>query len=299
MIVIATVSTKGGVGKTTLTANLGALLADLGMRVLLFDADVQPSLSRFFGVKQRGAAGLTAAMKQGAVTPDCITTLTVPPPGLQRKYPGLNPAGKLDLVASDAPEGTLQDWLQPRLDRAVRIKMALRTPVLNDAYDVVLIDTQGAVGHLQDAAVLAADMLITPVSPDVLTAREFSSGTLELLDRLEAGANLGFTVPPMKAVLYRTENTSDSRAMATLIREQFLAFRGRVTVLTTSVPSSTVYKRAATAQVPVHWMDPSKAGDTMHRLVWELIPSLDGVRTSDIESPSDDNVESALHEAED
>ncbi len=50
---LAIVSTKGGVGKTTLTANLGALLADVGQRVLLVDADIQPTLSSYAG---RGAA---------------------------------------------------------------------------------------------------------------------------------------------------------------------------------------------------------------------------------------------------
>lgn len=47
-ICITITSTKGGVGKTTLTANLGAYLADLGQTVLLVDADPQPALSSFF-----------------------------------------------------------------------------------------------------------------------------------------------------------------------------------------------------------------------------------------------------------
>ena len=46
--VISIVSTKGGVGKTTLTANIAALLADFGFRVLMIDADVQPSLSKYY-----------------------------------------------------------------------------------------------------------------------------------------------------------------------------------------------------------------------------------------------------------
>ena len=38
--VIAVVSGKGGVGKTTAVANIGAALASLGKRVLLIDADM-------------------------------------------------------------------------------------------------------------------------------------------------------------------------------------------------------------------------------------------------------------------
>ena len=45
---IAICATKGGVGKTTLTANLGAIIASRGHRVLLVDADPQPSLSSFY-----------------------------------------------------------------------------------------------------------------------------------------------------------------------------------------------------------------------------------------------------------
>ena len=48
MITLTIVATKGGVGKTTIAANLGGLLADLGYRVLLIDADIQPALSRHY-----------------------------------------------------------------------------------------------------------------------------------------------------------------------------------------------------------------------------------------------------------
>jgi len=58
MATVTVCSTKGGVGKTTLTANLGGLLADLGARVLLVDADVQPTLSSYFPVERRSPAGL-------------------------------------------------------------------------------------------------------------------------------------------------------------------------------------------------------------------------------------------------
>ncbi len=47
MIVLA--NHKGGVTKTTSTANLGAMLAERGLRVLLIDCDPQANLSEAFG----------------------------------------------------------------------------------------------------------------------------------------------------------------------------------------------------------------------------------------------------------
>ena len=40
MQVVSIISTKGGVGKTTTAANLGGLVSDAGLRVLLLDLDV-------------------------------------------------------------------------------------------------------------------------------------------------------------------------------------------------------------------------------------------------------------------
>ncbi len=44
MKIAALLSTKGGPGKTTVTASLGAFCADSGLRTLLIDLDNQPSL---------------------------------------------------------------------------------------------------------------------------------------------------------------------------------------------------------------------------------------------------------------
>ncbi len=63
---ITITSTKGGVGKTTLTAHRGAYLADLGQTVLLVDADPQPTLSSYFPLRERAPWGLTRLMVEAA-----------------------------------------------------------------------------------------------------------------------------------------------------------------------------------------------------------------------------------------
>ena len=269
MIKFTITSTKGGVGKTTLTANLGALLADMGLRVLLIDADVQPSLSKYFPlVKRTPVAGLTEVIVRGQVTASCITATV---------YPNLH------IVVSDDPEGHLPNWLLNRIDRGFRLRFALQSPAVAEHYDCVLIDTQGAIGPLQDAALMAADILVSPITPEILSAREFKDGTMELLERLEPGSALGATLGPVKAVIYRQDRTVDARLIASGIREDFARFKGRVSVLDTVVPHAKAYKEAATLRVPVHRHERRHAGvmpsasAVMHQLVWELIPSLRGV----------------------
>lgn len=269
MIKFTVTSTKGGVGKTTLTANLGALLADMGLRVLLIDADVQPSLSKYFPLAtQKPIAGLTEVIVRGEVTSACITATMYQ---------------NLDIVVSDDPEGNLPHWLLNRIDRGFRLRFALQSPAVVDAYDCVLIDTQGAVGPLQDAAVLAADILISPITPEILSAREFKDGTMELLERLEPGGALGASLGPMKAVIYRQDRTADARVIASGIREDFIKLKGRVSVLDTVVPHAKAYKEAATLRLPVHRHERKRDGvmpsacAVMHQLAWELIPSLQGV----------------------
>ncbi len=52
-MIVAVTNQKGGVGKTTTTANLGVLLARAGRRVLLVDADPQSALTRQMGIAER------------------------------------------------------------------------------------------------------------------------------------------------------------------------------------------------------------------------------------------------------
>lgn len=274
MVILSVVGTKGGIGKTTLTANLSALAADMGLRVLMVDADIQASLSKYYPLGREPQDGLTSVILSGRVTERAIT-----PTAWER----------LDIIVCDAPrrkfagiETTdLEQYIQSRIDAPMILRKALRSPIVEDNYDLVFIDTPGAQGPLLYTAALAANWLISPIMPETPSAREFRTGTIELLQKLEEAQALGISPGPLKAVINRVGRTNDARQITQEIRKSYLEMKGLVTVAETMIPASVAYNEAATAQLPVHRLKRRESGitpsETMHQLIWELLPNLSGV----------------------
>ena len=74
-MIVAISNQKGGVGKTTTTANLGVLLALDGRRVLLVDADPQFALTRQLGIEERSlGVNLVDVLAGRAGAEDAIVT---------------------------------------------------------------------------------------------------------------------------------------------------------------------------------------------------------------------------------
>src|SRR5262245_37854927 len=65
---IALINQKGGVGKTTVTVNLGAALARAGKRVVLVDLDPQANLTLYLGVELASGAPSTYRVLTGEVS---------------------------------------------------------------------------------------------------------------------------------------------------------------------------------------------------------------------------------------
>ena len=270
MYTIGIVSTKGGVGKTTLAANLGAILADFGLRVLLIDTDPQASLSKYFELKTEAELGLVEMIRDGELSSIKVSETILP---------------NLSIVLSNDKTGEIQQTLPQKIDRSARIKWALNNQYVADNFDVAIIDTQGATGPLQEATAFACHDLLSPISPDILSAREFQDGTTEMLNRLESGRAIGLVPGNMKALIYKMDQTKNAKAISAEINQSYMDFKGRVHMLNSVIRSAKAYTESATKRIPAHCHEVTSASKsdsaylTMHHLVWELFPNFAGVYT--------------------
>lgn len=185
MKVVAIASYKGGVGKTTLTANIGAAIASLGRRVLLIDLDPQANLTLNFyradtwhtelADQRRTVKAWFESWRPEAIPPPLAGYVTTPPVVAAAIAAR---GGTLDLLASHLALGDIEMDLVARLGGAQahrstrhyfdvyqRLATGLASFSPND-YDLVLIDCPSNFGVITRAAVAACDHLLVPSRPD-------------------------------------------------------------------------------------------------------------------------------------
>lgn len=265
MLVVSLISTKGGVGKTTTAANLGGFAADAGLRVLLLDLDVQPTLSSYFAVPVRADAGAYELLAFNETLASRLISRTA--------------IAGLDLILSNDDRGQLSSLLLHAADGRLRLRHLLGA--FRPHYDLMLIDTQGARSVLLETALLASDLALSPVTPELLSAREFRRGTLRLLEDVAPYRHLGITPPPLHLLINRMPAISrNARLIRQTLRDLFAA-RSDMRVLNTCIPALEAYPRASTMALPAHRVErrapagrvaPSALA-TMHGVSDELFPA--------------------------
>tara|TARA_R110001599_G_scaffold192503_1_gene387931 strand:+ start:51501 stop:52352 length:852 start_codon:yes stop_codon:yes gene_type:complete len=265
MQVVSIISTKGGVGKTTTAANLGGIAADAGLRVLLLDLDVQPTLSSYFSLRSHAPGGIYELLAFNEQDRSHLVSHTA--------------IDGLDLVLSNDDKGQLNTLLLHAPDGRLRLRNLL--PVFRPHYDLLLIDTQGARSVLLEMAVLASDIALSPVTPEILAAREFRRGTLQLMQDIAPYQRLGIEPPPLHLLINRVHPvSSNARVIQQALRDLFANEPG-IVALDTSIPAIEAYPRASTQALPVHRVEYHRpkgritpaAFDTMRALACELLPA--------------------------
>ncbi len=261
---VAVISTKGGVGKTTTAVNLAAIAADAGKRVLLLDLDIQPTLSSYFHLEAEANGGIfqLVGFNETRQT-EIISKTTI-----------LN----LHVIKSNDDQGQLNSLLLNAADGRLRLLRLLKA--FEHDYDLVVMDTQGARSVTLEMALLASDIAISPIIPELLAAREFRRGTIALFDELSSYQYMGIQLPELQVFINRADAvTTDARLITENLHSTFDGDSG-IRVLDTSVPNLASYRRAASLSMPAHRVEARKpsgrkapsALETMAALAIEVFP---------------------------
>ncbi|GAA5188239.1 AAA family ATPase [Rugosimonospora acidiphila] len=192
MTVVSVINYKGGVGKTTIVANIGAELASRGRRVLLIDLDPQASLTFSFYRprywEEELADGRTILQWFGSVLEDDagddrVRTLHryVLTPQIVNDVIGRHGTGRLDLIAShlglidvdlDFAADLGGSRFQHGSPRYLKLHRALAEALEHEAfdeYDAVLVDCAPNFTMVTRTGIVASEHILVPARPDYLS----------------------------------------------------------------------------------------------------------------------------------
>jgi len=252
-ITFSLINQKGGVGKSTVTFNLGAVFAAAGFRTLLIDADPQGNLSA-------GVFG-PAAIEQMSENLSLAGLFSDRPPLLDTvvRATGFD---NLHLLPSNQ--------LLSRYSLPVEIAGDLVLSLGNfmqeahDRFDVVLVDNAPALNAISWSSLLATEHVIVPTIPE-----DYSSQGLVQVSRTVAAAQshnpklsvLGFLLTLVQPRL------TVHRAYEITLREEYGAG-----VLNTVIKADKLHKEAIMERQPLAAYKPrSAAAKTYEALADEIV----------------------------
>ena len=145
MEIISFVNQKGGVGKTTLSINIAAILADKGKRVLIIDNDSQSNVtSTFFNYEPTKT--LYNVLLNNLDLKEIIQNTDIK---------------NLDVAVNSIASSDINLLLSTEIAREVKLKNAIKEAKLN--YDYIIIDCNPALDLSLINALVATDEIVIPI----------------------------------------------------------------------------------------------------------------------------------------
>ncbi len=225
--VISLFNQSGGVGKTTLTMNLGYHLAQREHRVLLIDLDPQSSLTTFMGLEPLEIEKtLYEALLEDEPLP-IHTNIH----GVDLAPANINLSGaELELVTADMREQRMKDALAP----------------VQDQYAFILIDCPPSLGILSYISLVASTHVLIPIQ----TQYKAFQGTdllFRTIKRVRSRANGQLKIAGYLPTMFAKGNSQDQRILQA-IQDQFSDVEG---IVFPCIPRTTALADASEQHLPL------------------------------------------------
>ncbi|MEM7559162.1 MAG: ParA family protein [Planctomycetota bacterium] len=232
------INQKGGVGKTSSCFHLSGAFSALGKRVLVVDADPQASISQGFlgptAVEQLAVNNsISGLFSDSSAFTDWSSLIH------QTEFP------KIDLCPANL---ALAEFNSPKPEQTGTLQHALREFVESQSeYDIVLIDCPPNLYRCTWTAMIAADWVIVPVTPE-----DFGTQGLRPVHQAIEQARI---LNPQLRRLGHLVTRSDGRLLVHKFYERRLRQLHHDYVLENLMPELSAFKMAVAERKPVEFYD--------------------------------------------
>jgi chromosome partitioning protein len=251
---IAIVSQKGGVGKTTISLNLGLALARAGHRTLLTELDAQGSLGLSLGLPDRARPGI-AEVLTGVDTVDKVLIRTRDP--------------QLHVLSVGRVDPATVSGFEDALTRGSAIPTILSR--VEAEFDIVVIDCPAGLGKVSTRAIEASTHILSPLQAEPLALRSIGQ-LLALVDKIKADKNPKLTFLGILLSMFDRQTAASLEVAETL----WTRFPGGM-ILDTVIPRDQTFLEASLRGAPLLLMQkrPPPLARIFDQLATELLERME------------------------
>jgi chromosome partitioning protein len=238
---------KGGVAKTTSTVSLGAVLVELGLKVLLVDLDPQANMSLALGIEPNKVQRSSASILIEQADPASVLK--------ESSIQGL------DVIPANNEMGMAERFLPGKQGYEFILKKALAQ--LSPSYDFVLLDCPPFLGAVTLNALTAIDLLLVPTQAEFFSIYALRN-LMALVRRVRAQYNSNLKYRLLLTMVDRRNKTH--RLMSEQLRTTFNSG-----VMQTVIETDTKLRESPIAGVPIIQHAPKSRAATQYRALAQEI----------------------------